>query len=370
MHCVVKSTKPALTLAAALVAVTLAEPAWAWQDANEIIATIPAGVGLAVVVDPLRGKVYTGATVIDEKTDTVTKTLPLPAGYSVIAGDPIHGKVYAATYAKSPYILVIDEDTDTVIASIPTNPAPYLLYQQIVVDPLHQKVFYGTETGDGTPNSAGNSYVVVIDQRTNAIVSKLAVPGDVRALAVDPVRETIYAFLTDYEANGLQGPHSIVALDESTGKIKATIPMVDLAQGLAVDVEKGLLYAPGTGYSTETNDFNEQTPGWVVVIDENTNKIVDTIVVAPLNPNSSNVITEEVAVDPLSNTVYATNFAVHTVVVIDQLTNKIISTITTPGGNFGVGVDPIRRKVYVGCNGAGSVLVISAPGWGNIALGQ
>ena len=72
---------------------------------------------------------------------------------------------------------------------------------------------YGTETGDGTPNSAGNSYVVVIDQRTNAIVSKLAVPGDVRALAVDPVRETIYAFLTDYEANGLQGPHSIVALD-------------------------------------------------------------------------------------------------------------------------------------------------------------
>jgi DNA-binding beta-propeller fold protein YncE len=366
MH--LKNVKTALALAA-LAAVTLAEPASAWQDANEIIATIPAGIGLAVYVDPLRGKVYTGTTVIDGKTDTVTKTLLLPAGYSILAGDPLHGKAYAATYANSPDILIIDEDTDTVIASIPTDPAPYLLYQQVVVDPLHEKVFYGTETGNGTPNSAGNSYVVVIDQRTNTITSKLAVPGDVRGLAVDPVRETIYAFLTDYEANGLEGPHSIVALDERTGKIKTTIPMVDLAQGLAIDVEKGLLYAPGTGYSTETDDFNEQTPGWVVVIDEKTNKVIDTVVVAPLNPNSSDVITEEVAVAPLSNTVYATNFAVHTVAVIDQLTNKIISTITTPGGNFGVGVDPIRRKVYVGCLGTG-VLVISAPGWSEIAFGS
>ena len=355
-----KNVKTALTLAATLMAVTLAERALAWQDANEIIATIPVGAGLAIVVDPLRGKVYTGNLVIDDKTDTVTKTLPLPAGYSVIAGDPLHGKLYAATLFKSPDILVIDEDTDTVTATIPTNPAPYLLYQQVVVDPLHEKVFYGTETGDGSPNSTAPSFVVVIDQRTNAITSTFAVPGAVRGLTVDPIRETIYAFISNYDGHGLQGPNLIVALDESTGNVKATIPMAELSQGLAVDVVKGLLYAPGTGFTTE--NFATSAPGAVVVIDERTNKIIKTIDVASAGPTNNDVITEEVAIDPVSNTVYATNFAVPSVVVIDQITNKVISTITTPGGNFAVGVDPIRRKVYVGS--AGVILVISAPGWG------
>jgi DNA-binding beta-propeller fold protein YncE len=359
-----KNVKPVLALATALMTVTLALPAAAWQDANEIIATIPGGAGFAMVVDPLRGKVYTGNLVIDERTETTT-TLPLPAGYSILAGDPIHGKLYAATIFKSPNILVIDQDTETVIATIPTNPAPYLLQQQVVVDPLHEKVFYGTETGDGSPNSTAPSFVVVIDQRTNAITSTFAVPGAVRGLTVDPIRETIYAFISNFDGGGVEGPNLIVALDESTGKIKATIPMAELAQGLAVDVEKGLLYAPGTGFTTE--NFATSAPGTVVVIDERTNKIIKTIDVASAAPTNEDVITEEVAVDPVSNTVYATNFAVPTVVTIDQRTNKVISAITTPGGNFAVGVDPIRRKVYVGS--AGVILVISAPGWGKFAFG-
>jgi DNA-binding beta-propeller fold protein YncE len=360
-----QNVKTALALAAALMAVTLAEPASAWQDANEIIATIPAGAGFAMVVDPLRGKVYTGNLVIDEKTET-TKTLPLPAGYSILAGDPIHGKLYAATLFKSPNILVIDEDTDTVIATIPTNPAPYLLYQQVVVDPLHEKVFYGTETGDGSPNSTAPSFVVVIDGRTNTITSTFAVPAAVRGLAVDPIRETIYASISAFDGGGVEGPNSIVALDERTGKIKATIPLVDMAQGLAVDVEKGLLYAPGTGFTTGT--LVTETPGQVVVVDERTNKVITTVDIAAASPTNEDVITEEVAVDPLSGTVYATNFAIPTVVAIDQRTNKVVSTITTPGGNFGVGVDPFRRKVYVGS--AGVILVISAPGWGKLNFGH
>jgi hypothetical protein len=59
MHRVVKCTTSALTLAAALMAVTLAEQASAWQDANEIIGTIPTDTG-KVLVDPLRGRLFTG----------------------------------------------------------------------------------------------------------------------------------------------------------------------------------------------------------------------------------------------------------------------------------------------------------------------
>jgi DNA-binding beta-propeller fold protein YncE len=359
MHRVVKSTKSALTLAAALMAVTLAGPASAWQDANEIIGTIPTDTG-KVLVDPLRGRLFTGTRVIDEKTDTVIATIP--GGLQAL--DPIHGKIYFTNITSSgaTVLTVLDEDTYETTATITLDNGSLFL-NRFVVDTLHEKIIYGIEAG-------ASSYVGVVDLRTNELIAKYAVPDDVRAIGLDPVRGTIYASISSL------GPYSIIALDENTGKLKATIPMTALAQGLlAIDEEKGLLYVPGTGFTTGSDVF-ETAPGTVVVIDEKNNTIIDTIVVAPFDPTSEKAITEQAVVDPVSNTVYAVTFSAATVVAIDQRTNKIVATIPLTGGGGGsdIAIDPIRRLVYAthfipGAPGLGDIAIISAPGWGEIAFG-
>jgi DNA-binding beta-propeller fold protein YncE len=359
MHQFEKSTKAALAVAATLMAVTLAEPASAWQDAYEIIGTIPTDTG-KVLVDPIRGIIVTGTRVIDEKTDTVIATIP--GGLQAL--DPIHGKIYLTTSTSSATTLIIlDEDSYETTATVTLENGPLFL-NRLVVDPLHEKIIYGIEAG-------ANSYVGVVDLRTNELIAKYAVPDDVRGIGLDPVRETIYASISSL------GPFSIVALDENTGKVKATIPLVSIAQGLlAVDEEKGLLYVPGAGFTTASSVF-ETAPGTVVVIDEKTNKIVDTIVVAPFDPTSEKAITEQVVVDPLSDIVFAVTFSAATVVAIDQRTNKIVATIPLTGGGGGsdIAIDPIRRKVYAthfipGAPGLGNIAIISAPGWREVAFGR
>jgi DNA-binding beta-propeller fold protein YncE len=298
--------------------------------------------------------------VIDEKTDTVIATIP--GGLQAL--DPIHGKIYFTNITSSgaTVLTVLDEDTYKTTATITLDNGSLFL-NRFVVDPLHKKIIYGIEAG-------ANSYVGVVDLRTNELIAKYAVPDDVRGIGLDPVRETIYASISSL------GPFKIIALDEDTGKIKATIPLVSLAQGLlAIDEEKGLLYVPGTGFTT-ASDLFETAPGTVVVIDEKTNKIIDTIVVAPFNPTSEKAITEQAVVDPVSNTVYAVTFSAATVVAIDQRTNKVVATILLPGGGGGsdIAIDPIRRKVYAthfipGATGLGDIEIISASGWGKIAFG-
>jgi DNA-binding beta-propeller fold protein YncE len=358
MYSLESGMKP-LTLAAALMALTFVEPASAWQDAYEIIGTIPTDTG-KVLVDPLRGMLFTGTSVIDENTDTVIATIP--GGLQAL--DPIHGKIYFTntTSSGATVLTVLDEDTYKTIATITLDPGSLFL-NRFVVDPLHEKIVYGIEAG-------ANSYVGVVDLRANKLIAKYAVSDDVRAIGLDPIRETIYVSISSI------GPFSIVALDENTGKVKATIPMTALAQGLlAVDEEKGLLYVPGTGFTT-ASDLFETAPGTVVVIDEKTNKIIDTIVVAPFDPTSEKAITEQAVVDPLSDIVFAVTFSAATVVAIDQRTNKIVATIPLSGGGGGsdIAIDPIRRKVYAthfipGAPGLGNIAIISAPGWGNVAFG-
>jgi DNA-binding beta-propeller fold protein YncE len=344
--------KTALVITTALAALSFAESASAWQDANEIIATIPPVAGsvadVFVYVDSLRGKVYTGGEVINANTDTVIKTFP---GYSVVAADPIHAKVYART--PGPTLSVIDENTDTVTGAIGTHVDPAHAF----VDPLHEKLIL--------INNAAPPNVGVTDLRTGKVLNTfplLPVTGQPRAVAVDVVRETIYVFIQGDSSPFTAAPYSILALDERTGETKATIATPVISQWLSVDQEKGLLYAAGTGYSV---DNVMDAPGTAIVIDMRTNKILETVVTAPANPpGDEQTITEEVVPDPANNIVYAAHFSNSTVVAFDERTGKVTATITMPAKMFGLGIDPSRRKVYAEAPLTGTIYVISAPGWG------
>ncbi len=342
---------------AIIVVLSLATTASAQETPNLIItpiAPVPGSVAdVFVYIDSARGKVYTGGEVIDSNTDKVIKTFP---GYSAVAADPIHGKVYART--SGPTLSVIDENSDTVTGTIGSHVDPAHAF----ADPLNQKLIL--------INNAAPPSVAVFDLISGAAVNTfplLPVTGQPRAVAVDVVRQTIYVSIQSDSSPYTTGPYLILALDEKTGQTKATIPIPVISQWLAVDQDKGLLYAAGTGY----NDYPpgnpwpygiEKRPGTAIVIDTRTNKIIRTVVTGPADsPSSFNTVTEEVVPNTLANTVYATNFSNSTLVAFEESTGKVAATVTLPEKLFGVGIDPTRRKVYAQAPFTGTIYVISAP---------
>ncbi len=355
-----------MALAAALAALTLAGPVSAQTSqtrapANTVIATIPGG-GTGITIDEVRGKAYVtggpnGVTVIDEATDKVTANISAPgASGFTITHDSLHGKVFAVSY--NPAILsIIDEATDTVIANITPPGGGNSL--GVAVDPVRGKYYVSLEQGfqaDSVPNLA---YVAVYDEATNKLIKKIELAQFPQDLAVDPIRGTLYVLA------GPAGPYTVYAIDEETDKVTATISMPEAVEtGIAIDRDRGLVYVGGSGCS---NTSGCSVPGSVFVIDERTNKITAQLNTSPTPPaGNENVITEEVAIDPINGMGYAANFHFGTVAVFDLLTNKLTDTITIPGDkNFGVAVDPIRRKVFVSNVIGNTVTVISAgpPKW-------
>jgi len=357
---VAKKTSAAWALGGAIATIlsafTLSAPASAWEQPYQIIGTIPPVPGgvsdVFVYVDSRRGKVYAGEEVIDSTTDKVIKDFP---GYSVVAADPIHGKVYARTSGAS--LSIIDEDTDTVTGTVGTHVDP----AHAAVDPLHERLILI----DNAPPPS----VTVTDLNTGEIntFSLLPVTGQPRAVAVDFQRETIYVSIQSDSSPYTTGPYLIAAIDEKTGQVKATIPIPVISQWLSVDQESGLLYAAGTGY----NDYApgnpwpygiEKLPGTAIVIDTRTNQIIKTVVTGPADsPSSFNTVTEEVVPAPRSGIVYATNFSNSTVVAFNEHSGNVTATIAMPEKMFGIGIDQFRRKVYAQAPLTGTLYIISAP---------
>ena len=65
------------------------------------------------------------------------------------------------------------------------------------------------------------------------------------------------------------------------------------------------------------------------------------------------------AVDPKTNTIYATSFLADVVLVINGRTNTVEATIPVGGAPFGVAADPKTDTVYVANSGGDSVSVIN-----------
>lgn len=107
-----------------------------------------------------------------------------------------------------------------------------------------------------------------------------------------------------------------------------TINNIPFAEAVVVDHYRGLVYVSGL-------------PN-VSVIDEATNAVITTI------PVSGDVAT--MALDPFRGTVYAVSYIGATVSIIDEATNTVTGAIPLPipGNSFAIGIDPFRRKVYLG----------------------
>jgi YVTN family beta-propeller protein len=176
------------------------------------------------------------------------------------------------------------------------------------------------------------SAVAVIDVPGRAVVSTIPVGQQPSYIALEPESHTAYV------ANLFDSTISVI--DTASRAVTATIANTRKVANLAVDPVRGVLYA-GCG---------ESNGGQIALISTQTHTIMDHV---PLAHRPF-----DLALDPTTHTLYATNNEDNTVIAVDPDTRAQTSIALPNKRAFGIVVDPISRVVYVSCPNDNSLVII------------
>lgn len=152
-------------------------------------------------------------------------------GFDYVTVDEARDRVYAA-HTRSEKLLVVDGATGKVAGQVDVGPM-----HGVAVDPSTGDVF----TGDGTDDA-----IREVDPVAMKVIARVDVPGNIDAIAYDPIRKRIYA---DQD----NGTGNVYVIDAATMKLVATVAMpADDLESPAFDPATGVLYqnlANGGGFA-------------------------------------------------------------------------------------------------------------------------
>jgi DNA-binding beta-propeller fold protein YncE len=169
----------------------------------------------------------------------------------------------------------------------------------------------------------GDGQVIVFDTQRRRVVATVPDVSAVHGVLAVPDRNTAYASAT--------GTSEVVAIDESTFKVRARI-----AGGVYPD---GIAYHPGTRRLFVSDEHGKTE----TVIDTRTDRRIGTI---PLGGEVGNT-----QYDPASRHMFANVQTTGELVEIDARTQRILRRIPLAGcdGNHGLLIDARRRRAFVAC---------------------
>ena len=211
----------------------------------------------------------------------------------------------------------------------------------------------------------------VLDGATGTVTATLTLAGPPRGVAVDPVTDTVYVS-EDASTAGL-----IAVIDGATDKVTATItePAGTLPIGIAVDSATNTVYVANSGAEDVAviNGASNLITGTIgtgthperLAVDESTNVVwvanpsgdslhgsvlainAATDAMSSTSGLASNSDPTDIAVDPATDTAYASDGQNGDVAVIDGSTDAVSSTIATVGGHpIAVTADPAASTIY------------------------
>jgi YVTN family beta-propeller protein len=208
--------------------------------------------------------------------------------------------------------------------------------------------------GDVAVNSITNTiyvsnsgFVTIINGTTNVAVN-IPIGKNMEGIAVNPQTDMIYAIE--------EISNSVYVIDGHTDKVTQKISLPLAPSEISVNSNTNMIYVVVHG-----------TKGGFYVINGTTNEIVDTV----LGLGNSN----SVAINPNTNRIYISNFSIvdrvpQTVSVVDGNPNKVMSTIIlgnancltctmpTSSGDMPIAVNPVTNVVYAGNFNDGKISVI------------
>jgi YVTN family beta-propeller protein len=208
-------------------------------------------------------------------------------------------------------------------ATIPVSGFPYGVAVNTRTDMIYAA---SSATGPG----AGS--VSVIDGRTRAVVATVAVGQLPYGVAVNPATDTVYV---------TNGDGTVSVINGQTNTVTATIQVGGGPYGVR---------PYGVWADRLTNRIYLAVAGAVVVINGQTNKVIDQITVAVQDAFW-------LALDPRTNTLYATNQFGLKVDVINLNTDQVTARIQLPRVPYGIAVDPKTDQAYVVVAGKGLFVI-------------
>jgi uncharacterized protein (TIGR03437 family) len=256
---------------------------------------------LSVAVNSTTNKIYVSdgfsdnVTIIDGATNATT-TLALGGGPGEIAVNSVTNKIYAITYgATSGYLTVIDGATNsTTTVAVRGSPGA------IALNPVTNKIYlitYGATSGSLT----------VIDGATNTVTATVPLPG------VNPIRLAINTVTNKiYVATYLITSDSDVAVIDGATNSITTVALGYAAPEIVVDPVTNKIFAPSAGLDGICR---------LTVIDGLTNSTTS------IETGMCNGA-DEIAVNPVTDTIYASNSFRNTVAVINGAASTSAPTIT------------------------------------------
>jgi large repetitive protein len=220
----------------------------------------------------------------------------------------------------------------------------------VAVDPDTGMVYFADVTDE----------VTVIDSSTNAVVTTIAMPGATQGVAVDAVTDTVYVTVA---ASTTTSAPVVAVIDGATNTVTATIalPVGSTPDGVAVDSSTGTVYVAEDGalavaaIDESTNSvmatvsMNGTCSPDALAVDESTDVIwagCDSDGVVAISGASDTVTPDffagsvgAVAVDPATDTVYATIPAIDELKIIDGATGTVSMTMDFTLQIWGVAFD-------------------------------
>lgn len=175
-----------------------------------------------------------------------------------------------------------------------------------------------------------DSNLYAVDGATDTIVADINVQG-IENVAVNPVTNTIYAAV---EFN----PGEVAVIDGKTNQIIAQPTAASgLTFGVAVDPFRNIFY------SSDTNQLSSSGTGTVSVYNGKTNTLTTSVTLEGWPA----LVVE----DPVTFTVYASNYPEGTVDIIDGATNTLTGSVAVGSQPQYMTDDPLHKLLYVGCQG-------------------
>lgn len=299
--------------------------------ADSILTTIDVGSSSAgVAANPATNKIYVGTNgqivVIDGKTQQVIKKITGPPFANFLAANPLTNRIYASGCSFSTAscdIAVIDGKKDAVIANIAVNSGSFIGIQGLTVDPVTDRVY---------ASDADNSQYIVIDGKTNSIITQVTVPIQPAGIAVNPKTNRIY--IGD---GGFSG--SVLVYDGTTNTEMARIAVSSTVQGVATNFRLDRVYA-AVGVSDT-----------LAVLDGSTNS---EITEAPVGD-----LPQGVDVNLINNKIYVANSRSSSVTIVDGNTNQVLQTVPLSSVfPAALAVNPATGLTYVTDDDGNQVVVL------------
>jgi YVTN family beta-propeller protein len=206
---------------------------------HRILATIP-GLRGAITVNPRTNKIYVSSvlldtvTIINGKTNQIAGTVAIPLPERA-AFDFVTDRIYIPSGNFFGDVFVLDGKTDAVLAEIPTG----IFTASVGIDFLHHRA-YASNQGI----SPATSSVSVIDTVTNTVVATIATDPGPTPVSVNPFTNRIYV------ATAFNTPTVIDIIDGESLQIVERLPVEPNPSDSAIDVIHELLYVTSPNFQT------------------------------------------------------------------------------------------------------------------------